>query len=183
MDGGTNGGTENLPILQDFVSYRGCAQKMGYRRTHRPSHQPTDRWRDTPSYRVTYLRLKISTSYRPYKGKTNHRADISPFRDASTSHQEASYGQRYPCPALYSFWVEVGLQRGSGPNRGQSLVEWEDFSSVHPSVRLSVCPSIRPLVYLSVYPSFRPSVHPSIRPSVHPSVRPSIRGTKSCRMG
>ena len=27
---------------------------------------------------------------------------------AKTSRQEASYGQRYPCPTLYSFWVEVG---------------------------------------------------------------------------
>ena len=25
-----------------------------------------------------------------------------------TSHQEA-YGRQYSCPALYSFWVEVGL--------------------------------------------------------------------------
>ena len=26
-----------------------------------------------------------------------------------TSRQETSYGQRYPCPALYSFWVKVEL--------------------------------------------------------------------------
>ena len=26
-----------------------------------------------------------------------------------TRRQEASCGQRYPCPALYSFWVKVGL--------------------------------------------------------------------------
>ena len=56
-----------------------------------------------------------------------------------TSRQEASYGQRYPCPALYSFWVEVGLQRGSGPDRGRSPIKWGDFPSIHPSV----CPSVR----------------------------------------
>ena len=52
-----------------------------------------------------------------------------------TSYQEA-YGQRYPCPALYSFLVEVGLQRGSGPDRGQSPVEWGDL----PSIRTFVHP-------------------------------------------
>lgn len=26
-----------------------------------------------------------------------------------TIRQEASYGQQYPCPTLYSFWVIVGL--------------------------------------------------------------------------
>ena len=29
---------------------------------------------------------------------------------------------------LYSFWVKVGLKRGSGPDRGRSPVEWGDFS-------------------------------------------------------
>ena len=48
-----------------------------------------------------------------------------------TSCQKASYGQRYPCPALYSFWVEVGLQNG------------EIF---HPSIQTSVCPSVHPSV-------------------------------------
>ena len=40
---------------------------------------------------------------------------------------------------LYSFWVKVGLKRGSGPDRGQSPVEWGDF----PFVRSSVRPSVR----------------------------------------
>ena len=36
---------------------------------------------------------------------------------------------------LYSFWVKVGLKRGSGPDRGRSPVEWGDFPFVLPSVR------------------------------------------------
>ena len=79
-----------------------------------------------------------------------------------TSRQEASYGQRYPCPALYSFWVEVGLQRGSGPDRGRSPVEWGDFPFVRPSVR--------------------PSLHPSVRPSIHPSV-PPLEGPRASQAG
>ena len=35
---------------------------------------------------------------------------------------------------LYSFWVKVGLKRGSGPDRGRSPVEWGDFPFVRPSV-------------------------------------------------
>ena len=35
---------------------------------------------------------------------------------------------------LYSFWVKVGLKRGSGSDRGRSSVEWGDFPSVRPSV-------------------------------------------------
>ena len=38
---------------------------------------------------------------------------------------------------LYSFLVKVGLKRGSGPDRGQSPVEWGDF----PSVRSFVHPA------------------------------------------
>ena len=41
---------------------------------------------------------------------------------------------------LYSFWVKVGLKRGSGPDRGRSPVEWGDFPFVRPSVRPSVPP-------------------------------------------
>ena len=63
----------------------------------------------------------------------------SPLRK-STSRHEASYGQRYPCPALYSFWVKVGLKQSSGPNRGRSPVEWGDFPFVHLSVCLSPPP-------------------------------------------
>ena len=36
---------------------------------------------------------------------------------------------------LYSFWVKVGLKRGSGPDRGRSPVEWGDFPSVRTYVR------------------------------------------------
>ena len=39
---------------------------------------------------------------------------------------------------LYSFWVKVGLKRGSGPDRGQSPVEWGDFPFVHPSAHTYV---------------------------------------------
>ena len=44
---------------------------------------------------------------------------------------------------LYSFWVKVGLKRGSGPDRGRSPVEWGDFPFVRPSVR----PSLRPFPF------------------------------------
>ena len=40
---------------------------------------------------------------------------------------------------LYSFWVKVGLKRGSGPDRGRSSVEWGDF----PYVRSFVCTYVR----------------------------------------
>ena len=43
---------------------------------------------------------------------------------------------------LYSFWVKVGLKRGSGPDRGRSPVEWGDFPFVRPSLRPSVRPSV-----------------------------------------
>ena len=35
---------------------------------------------------------------------------------------------------LYSFWVKVGLKRGSGPDRGQIPVAWGDFPFVRPPV-------------------------------------------------
>ena len=47
---------------------------------------------------------------------------------------KASYGQRYPCPALLCIRVVVGLYRGSGQDRRQSLVEWGDVSSIRPSI-------------------------------------------------
>ena len=54
---------------------------------------------------------------------------------------------------LYSFWVKVGLKRGSGPDRGRSPVEWGDF----PSVRPYLCPSIRlfpPSSWLALRPGW-----------------------------
>ena len=65
---------------------------------------------------------------------------------------------------LYSFWVKVGLKRGSGPDRGRSPVEWGDFPSVRPSVppRLALRPS-----QLALRPS-DPSSWPS-DPSCWPS--------------
>ena len=45
---------------------------------------------------------------------------------------------------LYSFWVKVGLKRGSGPDRGRSPVEWGDFPFVRSFVRSSVCLFVPP---------------------------------------
>ena len=44
---------------------------------------------------------------------------------------------------LYSFWVKVGLKRGSGPDRGQSPIEWGDFPSVRPSIRTYIRPPLQ----------------------------------------
>ena len=75
------------------------------------------------------------------------------------SSPKVSNGLQFPFPALLSPWFSWWKQ-GSGPNRGQSLVEWGDFPFV--------CPFIRP------------SVHPSIHSSVHPFVRLSPpQGPKS----
>ena len=41
-DGRTNERTENLPILQDFVPYRGRCPKSGYRLTDRPTDRLTN---------------------------------------------------------------------------------------------------------------------------------------------
>ena len=67
---------------------------------------------------------------------------------------------------------------GSGPNRGQSPVEWEDFPYVRPSVRPSICPSVHPSVRMSIRPSLwaiQPGLKPSqlgLRPS-QPGLRPN----------
>ena len=42
---------------------------------------------------------------------------------------------------LYFLLGFHGGRQGSGPDRGQSLVEWGDFLSVRPYVRTSVPPS------------------------------------------
>ena len=75
---------------------------------------------------------------------------------------------------LYFLLGFHGGRQGSGPNRGQSPVEWGDF----PFVRPSVCPSVRPLVCPSVHsplwaiqPGLRPS-QPGLSPS-QPGLRPS----------
>ena len=43
-----------------------------------------------------------------------------------------------------SLWVRNSFFLGSGPDRGQSPVEWGEILSIHPSIRLSIRPSIRP---------------------------------------
>ena len=59
--GQTNVRTENLPILQDYVPYRAPrCPKSNY-----ATDQPTDRWTDGPTnrltYRITCTRLKTTT--------------------------------------------------------------------------------------------------------------------------
>ena len=44
---------------------------------------------------------------------------------------------------LYFLLGFHGGRQGSGPNRGQSPVEWGDFLFVCPSVRTSVCSPLR----------------------------------------
>ena len=56
---------------------------------------------------------------------------------------------------LYFLLSFHGGRQGSGPDRGQSPVEWGDF----PFVSLSVCPSVRP--------STPPLGHPA-RPEAQP---------------
>ena len=67
---------------------------------------------------------------------------------------------------LYFLLGFNGGKQGSGPDRGQSPVEWGDFPFVRPSVRPSARPSARPSVRLSVRPSIRPSVRPFVGSSV-----------------
>ena len=70
---------------------------------------------------------------------------------------------------LYSFWVKVGLKRGSGPDRGRSPVEWGDFPFVRPSVRPSVHPSVHP---------FPPSrAQEPARQALEPAKRHVVSGT------
>ena len=85
------------------------------------------------------------------------------------SHTKASNGQQFPCPAsLYRPRSSFGKQ-GSGPNRGQSPVEWGDFPYV--------CPYVRPYVRLSVRPPLW-AIQPGLRPS-QPVLRPSQPGLRS----
>ena len=55
---------------------------------------------------------------------------------------------------LYFFLGLHGGRQGSGPDRGQSPVEWGDFPSVRPSIRPSVHPSIGTSIGRSVGPPF-----------------------------
>jgi hypothetical protein len=67
-----------------------------------------------------------------------------------TSRPKASSGQQYPCPA-FLYWPRSSFgKQVSGPDRGQSPVEWGDFPYVHSSVRPSVRPSVHP------FPPLRP---------------------------
>ena len=66
---------------------------------------------------------------------------------------------------------------GSGPDRGRSPVEWGDFLSVRPYVRMSVRPS--PL--WAIQPGLRPS-QPGLRPS-QPGLRPSQPGLRPSQPG
>ena len=59
-----------------------------------------------------------------------------------------------------------GGRQGSGPDRGQSPVEWGDFPFVRSSVRMFVCPPL-----WAIQPGLRPS-QPGLRPS-QPDLRPS----------
>ena len=62
-----------------------------------------------------------------------------------------------PC---FSLWPKSSFgKQGSGPDRGQSPVEWEDFPYVCPSICLSIHTS--PL--LSIKPGLRPS-QPGLKP-------------------
>ena len=48
-----------------------------------------------------------------------------------TSRPKASNGQQFPCPASL-YWPRSSFgKQGSGPNRGQSPVEWGDFPYIH----------------------------------------------------
>ena len=73
-----------------------------------------------------------------------------------TSCPKASNGQRFPCPALYWPRTSFGKQ-GSGPDRGQSPVEWRDF------VRTSVCP------YVHLSPSLGHPAKPEAQPASQPA--------------
>ena len=60
---------------------------------------------------------------------------------------------------LYFLLSFHGGRQGSGPDRGQSPVEWGDFPFVRPSVRPSVCPSVRP------FPPLRHPAKPEAQPA------------------
>ena len=58
-----------------------------------------------------------------------------------------------------------GGRQGSGPDRGQSPVEWGDFPSIRSYVRPSICSPL-----WAIHPGLRPS-QPGLRPS-QPSLKP-----------
>ena len=63
---------------------------------------------------------------------------------------------------LYFLLGFHGGRQGSGPDRGQSPVEWADFPYIHSFVRPSVCPYIPP-----GHPA-RPEAQPA-RPEAQPA--------------
>ena len=69
---------------------------------------------------------------------------------------------------LYFLLGFHGGRQGSGPNRGQSPVEWGDF----PYVRTSVRPYIRTFARLFVRTSLPWAIQPGLSPS-QPGLRPS----------
>ena len=73
-----------------------------------------------------------------------------------------------PC---FSLWPKSSFgKQGSGPDRGQSPVEWEDFPYVCPSICLSIHTS--PL--LSIKPGLRPS-QPGLKPEAWGLAGPQAR--------
>ena len=66
---------------------------------------------------------------------------------------------------LYFLLGFHGGRQGSGPDRGQSPVEWGDFLSIRTSIRPSVHPSVHP---------FPPLGQPA-RPETQPASQPSLR--------
>ena len=67
------------------------------------------------------------------------------YKKMKIKRLKASWGQRYPCPASLMWWSRKG-QQGSGPDRGQSPVEWGEIPFVHPSVPKSIHPSLHPTI-------------------------------------
>merc|ERR1712120_75635 len=112
------------------------------------------------------LLLLLLPQQQDNKNNINHNHNHNNNKPGAKRHHMVS-GTLAP---LYSFWVKVGLKRGSGPDRGRSPVEWGDF----PSVCLSVRSSVRPFVHSSVCPFVRLSVCPFVHLSVCPFVRPFV---------
>ena len=74
------------------------------------------------------------------------------------------------CPSVYPCFL------GSGPDRGQSPVEWGDFPSVRPSIR----PSIRPYIRTSVRTYVPPLEGPRASQA---GLRPSQSGLRASQAG
>ena len=77
------------------------------------------------------------------------------------------YGSNDSKKKIKAFMTEKKIFLGSGPNRGQTPVEWGDLLFVHPSVNPSVCPSI----CLSIHTSPLWAIQPGLRPS-QPGLKP-----------